>query len=233
VTTLARLETLAEADHFNQEVFRRVERFIGRRTLEVGTGIGIFTHRLLARCDLVVGVDVVPEFVARCATRFASAANLELHHAAMGCGVPPPLAGRSFDTIVCMNVLEHIEDDQRTLADLFTLLEPGGRLVLVVPQYPWLYNALDANDGHYRRYRRPGLAARLGTAGFALEHTSRFNLAGIAGWFINGTLLRRRELPNEQMRLYDRLVPWLFRLERLVGPPAGLSLLMVARRPPA
>lgn len=231
MTTLARLDTLNGARNFNDAVFRKVSPFIGTRVLEVGMGIGIFTERILERAEKVVGVDIVPEFLDIARGKFRGRPGVEIHQADMGAGIPPFLSGRTFDSILCMNVLEHIERDDRAVRDFFTLLSPGGRLVLVVPQYPWLYNTLDSNDGHFRRYREEGLRKLLLDAGFDIVQVSRFNLAGIFGWFLNGALLRRRELPTGQLGLYDRLVPWLFRLESWAGPPAGLSLLMVGRRP--
>jgi SAM-dependent methyltransferase len=232
MTELIRLETLADAPNFNTAVLGKVESFIGCRVLEVGVGIGTFTERLLPRCQLVVGVDVVGDFLALCRKRLGDHQNLELHQADMGAGIPPALRGRRFDTVLCMNVLEHIEDDTRALRDFLALLEPAGALVLIIPQYPWLYNCLDSNDGHFRRYDRRGIEARLQVTGFEVTHTSCFNLAGIVGWFVNGTLLRRKDLPARQLRTYDRLAPWLLRLESLIGPPAGLSLLVVARPRP-
>lgn len=226
MTTLLRLETMGEARRFNEAVFRKVLPYIGKDILEVGTGIGNFTEKLRG-CGKVVGVDVVPEFVAEAKRRFPT---LELGVADMGAGIPDFLLGRSFDTIVCMNVLEHIEDDRRTLADFFKLLRPGGRVVLVVPAHRWLFNGLDSHDGHFRRYETAELQAKLSEAGFSVAHNSRFNLVGILGWFVNGRLLGKTELPSGQLGLYDRLVPLLFRLERLVGPPAGLSLLAVGAK---
>lgn len=227
MTTMLRLETMGEAARFNDAVFRKIEPYLGREILEVGTGIGVFTERLLEKGS-VLGVDIVPEFVAETRRRHGGRAGFQgVHEADMGAGVPAFLAGRAFDTIVCMNVLEHIEDDARTLAVFFTLLKPGGRLVLVVPAHRWLFNPLDAHDGHFRRYERGELVGKMKAAGFSVPHVSRFNLAGIAGWLLNGTILRKEELPQGQMKLYDALVPFLFRLERLIGPPAGLSLLAV------
>ena len=127
--------------------------------------------------------------------------------------------------------LEHIEDDRGALARFAGLLKPGGRLVLVVPAYQALFNPLDANDGHFRRYGRADLNAKLANAGFKVVHESRFNLFGIAGWFLNGTILRRKDLPAGQMGLFNKIAPLLFWLERLVGPPVGLSLLAVGERP--
>lgn len=231
MTTLLRLETMSGAENFNARVHGFVAPYVGKRVLEVGIGVGTFTEKILPGCDEVVGVDVVDEFLDAARKRFAGEKKLTVARADMGAGIPPFLKGRVFDTIVCMNVLEHIEDDARALRGFFTLLSPGGRAVLVVPQYPWLYGALDANDGHFRRYTRPELLGKMTEAGFQIERQACFNLTGMLGWFVNGRILKRKELPQGQMKLYDRIAPFLFWAESLIGPPAGLSLLMVGRRP--
>ena len=231
MTTLARLETLSAADRFNDEVWDRVKAYVGSEILEVGMGIGIFTEKLLGR-GKVFGVEIVPEFIAEARRRLGERPDLEYLTADIGgAALPDSLRGRAFDTIVCMNVLEHIEDDRGALARFAGLLKPGGRLVLVVPAYQALFNPLDANDGHFRRYGRADLNAKLASAGFKVVHESRFNLFGIAGWFLNGTILRRKDLPAGQMGLFNKIAPLLFWLERLVGPPVGLSLLAVGERP--
>ena len=229
MTTLTRLKTLSAADRFNDEVWNKVQGFIGKDILEVGMGIGIFTTKLLSR-GRVVGVDIVPEFVEEARRNLGARQDLEYLVADMGAGVPDSLRGRGFDTIVCMNVLEHIEDDRGTLNRFLSMLKPGGKLVLVVPAYACLYNPLDANDGHFRRYGRAELNEKLKTAGFSVVHESCFNLFGILGWFLNGTILRRKDLPVGQMGLFNKVAPLLFWLEHLAGPPVGLSLLAVGTK---
>ena len=231
MTTLIRLETLSAAARFNEEVWAKVEPFLGEEILEVGMGIGIFTEKLLGR-GKVFGVEIVPEFVEEARRRLGVRPGLESLVADIGGAVlPDSLRGRTFDTIVCMNVLEHIEDDQGTLSRFLALLKPGGKLVLVVPAYRCLYNPLDAHDGHFRRYERAELKEKLETAGFSVVHESRFNLFGIVGWFVNGTILRRKDLPAGQMGLFNKVAPLLFWIEHLVGPPMGLSLLAVGAKP--
>ncbi len=230
MTTLTRLATLSTADHFNDEVWNRVRPFIGTDILEVGMGIGIFTKKLLSR-GKVFGVDIVSGFVEEARRRLGCRPDLEYAVADMGVGLPDCLIGRNFDTIMCMNVLEHIEDDRGALARFLGLLRPKGKLVLVVPAYRLLYNPLDAHDGHFRRYERAELREKLIAAGFRIVCESRFNLFGIVGWILNGTLLRRKDLPAGQMSLFNKMAPFLFRLERLIGPPAGLSLLAVGIKP--
>ena len=148
---MTRLETLSAADRFNEEVWNKVQAFVGKEILEVGIGIGIFTEKLLTH-GKVFGVDIVPEFVEAARRRHGTRPDLEYLVADMGAGVPDSLRGRAFDTIVCMNVLEHIEDDRRTLKSFMDMLRPGGKLVLVVPGHMCLFNPLDSNDGHFRRY---------------------------------------------------------------------------------
>lgn len=227
---MTRLETLSAADRFNDEVWSKVERFVGKEILEVGLGIGIFTDKLLTK-GKVFGVDVVPEFVEAAKKRHGTRPDLEYLVADMGAGTPDSLKGRAFDTIVCMNVLEHIEDDRGTLKRFMAMLKPGGKLVLVVPGHQFLFNPLDSNDGHFRRYAEGELCEKLAEAGFSVVHRSQFNLFGIFGWFLNGTILRRKDLPAGQMGLFNRVAPLLFWLENLVGPPVGLSVLAVGAKP--
>lgn len=231
MTTLTRLETLSTADRFNDEVWSRVQSFVGTDILEVGMGIGIFTEKLLTR-GKVFGVEIVPEFVAEARRRLGTRPDLEyLVTDIGGADLPDSLRGRAFDTIVCMNVLEHIENDRGTLSRFLGLLKPGGKLVLVVPAHQCLFNPLDSNDGHFRRYEAAELREKLNTAGFSVVHESTFNLFGILGWFLNGTILRRKDLPAGQMGLFNKVAPLLFWLENLVGPPVGLSLLAVGAKP--
>ncbi|MBI4678722.1 MAG: class I SAM-dependent methyltransferase [Elusimicrobia bacterium] len=229
MTELVHLETIAEAPNFGDVIFRRIEPFLGRNVLDVGIGIGIFTGRLLARCEKVAGVELVAEFIDIARRRYAGR-NLELIQADMGAALPPALAGRRFDTVLWINVLEHIDDDILALRNSHDLLDPGGRLVLVVPDCPWLFNKLDVYGGHFRRYDKAEIASKLERTGFALEHCKSFNMTGILGWFVNGSILRRKYPPKGHVRMFDRLAPWLDALEAFIGPPFGMSIVVVGRK---
>jgi SAM-dependent methyltransferase len=135
-----------------------------------------------------------------------------------------------FDTVVCANVLEHVADDAASLRAMRAVLAPGGRVVLIVPALRALYGTIDVAIGHHRRYSRAEIDAKLRAAGLEVEHVSYFNLLGVAGWWLNARVLRRRSVPGLQARLNDRLVP-LLRLERRLKPPIGMSLLAVGRVP--
>jgi len=136
------------------------------------------------------------------------------------------LAGQSFDTIICLNVLEHVDDDISALQAIRRMLAPSGRLILLVPALPVLYGTIDRALGHHRRYKRAGLASLLEATGFKLAHIEYFNLAGVPGWWFAGRVLRRQMIPAASLKLYDALVP-LFRLERLIPWRVGQSLIAI------
>ena len=135
---------------------------------------------------------------------------------------------RSFDTVVCSDVLEQLEDDAAALSAMREVLSTGGRVVLIVPALQALDGSVDRAIHHHRRYSRDDLTAKLDAAGLAVEHLSYFNMVGVPGWYLNARVLKRRSVPGFQARINDWLVPWL-RVERHFGPPVGMSLLAIAR----
>jgi SAM-dependent methyltransferase len=141
-------------------------------------------------------------------------------------------ANDAYASAVLINVLEHIEDDDDALRRLFALLSPGGALCLWVPAFEFLYGPFDNEIGHYRRYRLRDLRAKVERHGFHVERARYANLPGWFAWLLIVRLLRRRPTAGALAEIYDRrLVPLIRRVERVVRPPFGQSVLLVARRP--
>jgi hypothetical protein len=136
------------------------------------------------------------------------------------------LGGERFDTVICLKLLEHIEDDVASLVAMRGLLSATGRVVLLVPALRFLYGTLDRALGHYRRYTGRELETKLQAAGLRPTHIEYFNLAGMPGWWFAGRVFRRTVIPAGPLRLYDMLVP-LFRLERLLPWRLGQSLIAI------
>jgi len=132
-----------------------------------------------------------------------------------------------FDTIVCMNVLEHIERDGDALNNMRRCLRPGGKLVLLVPQGMWLYGPFDAKIGHFRRYKRADLVGLLSEHGFDVSSCFHFNALGIPGWWVNAKLLKRDHLSRGLLGVYERISPPILWMEKKVGLPYGISLIAV------
>src|SRR5213078_3844931 len=204
----ATLERMAAAPRYNRWMFDRLRPWVGRRVLEIGAGIGNMSAFFADR-ERVVLTDTEPYYLGRLRQR---------------------LAAERLDTVVCLNVLEHIEDDRASLRAMHDLLQPGGRLVLLVPSLRALYGTLDEALGHFRRYVPAELSEKLGAAGFRLRHLEYFNLAGVPGWWVAGRVLRRRLIPTGALRWYEALVP-LFRLERLLPWRIGQSLIAIGEVP--
>jgi SAM-dependent methyltransferase len=221
------LEQLEEAGNFTRWVGDAIAPHLRGRALEIGCGTGTYTEILAHSCPEVLAVEIEPSFAEASRRRFAGSGRVRVIEA--DARALPDL-GR-FDTILMLDVLEHIEDDVGMLRDLGRRLSPGGRLVLKVPALPALYGALDKAIGHWRRYSRRSLAEAAGRAGLTLAECRAFNLAAAPGWWLNGRILGRTHPPAQQLRLYDRLVPLFRAVDRVSGPPLGASLIAAAVRP--
>ena len=219
---------LSRAERYNRWMLEQLAPWLGQRILEIGSGIGSFTRYIVGR-ELIVATDVNPRYLRILRNTFERHTRVEVEPLDLMAFDPAPFAGRGIDTILCLNVLEHVEDDRGALRRLHAVLAPGGRLLLLVPAHQRLYGAIDQAIDHHRRYERAGLAAKLEEAGFRVEHTQFFNRLGVVGWYLNSVLLRRTKVPGLQLHLQNLLVPFL-RAEAAFPLPFGLSLIAVARR---
>jgi SAM-dependent methyltransferase len=208
----------------------RIAGSIRGRTLEIGAGIGTLSAEIEPLCTELVLVEPAVNLYRRLDERFADAPRVSTCNATLeqAAADDPDRFSPGFDTIVSINVLEHIEDDIGTLRTASTLLRPGASLVLFVPSLPFLYGTIDAAVDHYRRYTKASLSKALSSAGLRPRRIEYFDLLGIVPWFIAGRILRRTP-SGSGLRNYDRFVTPVCRaFDRLVGPPLGKSLIAVA-----
>lgn len=220
----ATLERMAGAPAYNRWMFDRLSRWLGSRILEVGSGIGNLSQFFADR-DRVVLTDTQPAYRAELERRFGDRPGVTVADLSLP-DLPDEVLEERFDTVVCLNVLEHIEDDVAALDAMRRLLLSNGHLVLLVPALPAIYGSLDRTLGHFRRYTRNILRARCAAAKLELQHLEWFNLAGIPGWWFTGRVLKRTMIPAGPVAVYDKLVP-LFRLERLLPIRIGQSLIAI------
>lgn len=223
----ATLDRLAEAPRYNRWMFERLRPWLGSRVLEIGAGIGNLSAFLVDRPRVVLS-DTDPYYLGQLKQRFAGMPHVAVAELRLP-AVPDELVRERFDTVICLNVLEHVRDDMLSLAAVYRLLQPGGRLVLLVPALPALYGTLDRALGHFRRYTSAELRHLFTAASYRVRHLEYFNLAGVPGWWLTGRVLKRTLIPVGPLRLYDALVP-LFRLERLLPWRIGQSLIVVGER---
>jgi SAM-dependent methyltransferase len=223
------LNQLANLDQYNFWLYEQIAPGVGRRIIEVGAGTGNITQFLCAGGRKVLATDVVPSYRRELETTFANRPNVRVGQFDLNKTAPADYVAESFDTVVCLNVLEHIEDDLFALEQMNAVLVPGGKLLLLVPAHQLLYGEFDRAVGHFRRYSKRALKERLQNVGFRVKELKFFSMLAMLPWFINGRLLKRDYLPPNQADLANRLVP-LLKLEKLIGPPCGISLVAIAEK---
>jgi 2-polyprenyl-3-methyl-5-hydroxy-6-metoxy-1,4-benzoquinol methylase len=226
---LEALQSMRWARRYNRWVIGRVAPFVGDRVLEAGAGIGNLTVHLLDR-ELIVAADDNSTYLDRLAANFAD--NPNVHAVALDLEDEMALLElreHHFDTIVCVNVIEHLEADEDVLRGYFEILEPGGRAIVLAPQGRWLFGSIDRALDHHRRYSRAELEQKMEDAGFRIEDIFGLNRISAPFWFVNGRILRRRSVPGFQVRLFDRIVPLVKIFDRILPLPP-LSIIAIGRK---
>lgn len=214
---------------------RLVKPELGRRVLEIGCGSGNFTGMLLDR-EAVFALDIDPQCIERISQRFRDRGNIR----AAVCNASELLGEqrvldevRQFqpDSLVCLNVLEHIEDDRGTLRGMAAILPTGGVIVLIVPAFESLYGTIDRNLGHHRRYSRASMMKLAQDCGLTIKKLRYMNSAGFFGWWWNARVFNREAQSERQIAFFDRfVVPIVSRVEARVRPPFGQSLFVVLKK---
>lgn len=210
---------------------RLVRAELGRRVVEVGCGIGTFTGELLDR-EAVLALDIDSESIESVRRQYGDRPNLRTLICDAGSGGLDGLRDFRADSCVCLNVLEHIEDDSTALAGMASLLTSGGVVVLLVPAFQALYGPIDHNLGHFRRYRASMIARLAAEVGLEARKMFYLNSVGFVAWWASSKILMREFHSEEQIAWYDRYcIPLIERLESRSRPPFGQSLFAVLRKP--
>jgi glycosyltransferase involved in cell wall biosynthesis len=224
------LVAVRNARSFNRWMYRQIAPYVGQHVLEAGCGIGNLTE-LLLDSERLVASDFDPFYVEMIDRRFGHLENFRAVQMDLTKAEDyRRLADESLDTIICLNVLEHIAPDEDVLGHFHRALAPGGHAIILVPQHPWLYSPTDKTLGHERRYTAPELRDKLAQAGFEVVHQQGFNRLGTLGWYVSGKLLGKEHLSPGQMRTFNRILPLAKLVEQVPGWPA-LSTIAVGRKP--
>jgi len=198
--------------------------------LELGAGIGNMTQHLARGRGSYMATDIDEEHLGRLGVRFRGRPNLSSRKVDLTAPDDFTDLRGKFDTVVCLNVVEHVKDDLMALRNIRSALQPGGRAIVLVPQDQGVYGTLDEVLGHYRRYSAEQLKERMEAAGLVVERIFEFNRVTRPGWWWNGRILKRRSFGRWQLRLFDALVPLWRRLDNAI-PWKGISVIAVGRVP--
>jgi len=214
---------MSEARRFNRWMADTLAPFLQGSVLEIGAGIGNLTELLCAHSTAYCATDSNEAYIHELRTKLHSFGNVKV----ATCDLTDRLSCRPFtglfNTVICLNVLEHVPDDQAAMANILSTLRPHGRAVLLVPQGRFAFGSLDRVLEHQRRYSRAELSCKMRAAGFMLDSVFAFNRITYPGWILNGRLLRHTTFSATQLGWFDRLVPIWRRIDRyLPWPPTSL-----------
>ncbi len=220
---------MAESISYNKEIFNNIKDHCGQNVLEIGGHIGSFTY-LLKNKHEVTTVDNDDTSISILSNRFQNSLNVEVLKWDVTKDIPEIIKSKQFKTITAINVLDHIKDDGALLKRLYTMLPPGGNIILMTTNHKSLYSKLDSMLGHHRRYSKKELTQKLYDAGFEIEKLYTYNLVGYFGWLLFAKILKRTTLPR-QTKFFDLFARFYLPLERTVFTPImGLSLIAVAKK---
>lgn len=222
------LESMNQAQWYNQWTLNQFSGFLKGKILEVGCGIGNFTKSLLEYGE-VYGIDIRKDYVEK-TEKSLSSTNTKIGLGDIEKG-EYFFKDTKFDNIVCINVLEHIEDDILAIKNMYDVLNNDGNLILLVPSHPFLYGEIDKSIGHFRRYSKEEIVDKLKTSGFVILKFRSLNLLGALGWFISGRIFKNKIVDQSKIKLFNLLAPIFLRIEDLINPPFGTSFLIIARKP--
>lgn len=219
------LESMNQAIWYNQWTLKKFAKYLRGDILEVGCGIGNFTNALTSY-GRVFAMDIDKNYINK--------TKLLLSEGQVGLGDIERgkyfFDSQTFDSIVCLNVLEHIENDERALTNLLKLLKPDGTLILLIPAHPFLYGAIDKSIGHFRRYTKKELIQEMEKIGFKIIQSRRINLLGAIGWFISGKVLNESRVEDKKIKIFNLLAPLFLTFEDIIEPIIGTSILVIAKR---
>jgi SAM-dependent methyltransferase len=224
------LDAFSVAPRFNSWMADTIRPHVQKRVLEIGAGMGNLTRALARGRQRYIASDIEGEHLSRLETRLRHYPNVETRACDLSKSIDfEPLAD-TVDTVVCLNVLEHIEDDLAALRNIYGALSPGGRAIVLVPCGQEIYGQLDVILGHYRRYSASQLRSLFDQVGFEIERIIEFNRISRPGWYITGKLMQRSRISRLQLHVFDRLV-WLWRRIDRFLPWKPTSLIVIAAKP--
>lgn len=230
------LEAMSEASNYHRWILEIFAPYLGRHLVEVGAGLGSFSELILSQhaCETLSLVEPSREMFQELAARarnLPASPRVDTYQANFPAAASLIGASHSLDSVIYVNVLEHIADDDVELDAIHQALCDRGRVFLFVPALAWLYGTFDERVGHVRRYAKRELEAKLRRAGFRLIVSRYFDLPGVAPWWIKYRLLKSATMEPGAVKFYDRyVVPVARRLESLINPPLGKNVIMIAEK---
>lgn len=224
------LRQMENAPNYSEWLYSRLKPYLGKRVLEIGPGTGSISRKLIDDVDLLVGIEPNKYCFDILENSLSKNPNFLLFNKKVEDYETKGLESYHFDSVLCVNVLEHIENDIKTLDFFESILVPNGRVVLLVPAVQRAYGPIDKAVGHFRRYNKAGMAETISHTSLVIEKQFYMNFFGLLGWMFNAKIAKSQKQSVSQIKLFNSLVPMLSFIERHLGCPVGLSLISISRK---
>jgi SAM-dependent methyltransferase len=228
------LEAMSFARNYHRWILELFAPHLGRRLVEVGAGTGSFSEMLLESAPDSLTLIEPSRMCLRLRERvegWRTRSRVRVYNDTFA-GVAARLGQEERpDSVIYVNVLEHIEDDEAELRLASDALAPGGRVFIFVPALRWLYGSFDRRVGHRRRYTRREIASKCERAGLSIVRAVYFDAAGVLPWWVKYRVLRSEKMEPAAVKFYDEFcVPVLSRAEALIPLPLGKNILLIAEK---
>ncbi len=223
------LEAMSFAVNYHSWIVEEFRPFLGAKLAEVGAGTGNFTSMLLnENIKHLCAFEPSSNMYAILENRFKGNNKIEISSHYFSEVYKKHES--HFDSIIYVNVLEHIKEDEQELSYVRSSLKEGGYFLGFVPALSWLYSDLDKKLGHIRRYKKQELVQLIEKSGFEIIKVKYFDMAGIVPWFIAFVLLNKT-ITGAKVTLYDKVVvPLMKNIEGIIPPPLGKNILLIAKK---
>ena len=232
------LNAIDSTKNFTNWMYGIISPYLRGDILEVGSGVGTYSGKLtqdnrFSRSSITLS-DIDNRYVEKLAREYDGFPNVDVCKIDITNGEKVRSFESRFDSIFALNVLEHVERDGLALKNLHMMLNEDGNLVLILPNYKWLFNSLDKAVNHFRRYNKRDISEKIQNTDFEIVELKYFNSVGVMGWFLNGNILKKDVIDEQagiSLILYDKIIPiWKYFEELIFSKILGLSLLVVLKK---
>lgn len=221
------LEGLATAVNHRRWFIELALPYLGENPIEIGSGLGDYALEWAERLPRFTATEADPDRLVQLKERLADHTNIEVRQMLL-----PTSETGDYTAAVSYNVLEHIEDHATALRSMATLVKPGGKIILIVPAFMFAMSNVDIATGHVRRYTKKSMRAVMAEAGLEIEKLHYANALGLIGYYTATSIFKLAPKEGPMVKIYDSVVlPVTKAMEKVVRPPFGQSVFVVARVP--
>jgi ubiquinone/menaquinone biosynthesis C-methylase UbiE len=221
------LEGLATAVNHRRWFVELALPYLGDDPIEIGSGLGDYALEWAPNVARFTATEADPDRLVLLKERLSDHSNIEVRQMLL-----PTTEDGQHSALVSYNVLEHIEDHVGALRSMSSLVKPGGRIILIVPAFMFAMSHVDIATGHIRRYTKKTMRAAMTEAGLTIEKLHYANALGLIGYYMATSVFKLAPKEGPMVKIYDTTVlPVTKFAEKIVRPPFGQSVFVVARTP--